>query len=56
MFLDAISSQELSLGVISLPLSCQAQVVRWGSGIQIYCPGLLWTRHRPEHAPCAAGA
>ena len=53
MFLDAIASQELSLGVISLPLSCQAQV---GSVIQIYCPGLLWTRHRPEHAPCAAGA
>ena len=39
MFLDAIASQELSLGVISLPLSCQSQV---GSVIQIVlgCFGL----------------
>ena len=50
MFLDAIASQELNLGVILLPLSSQAQVVGWGSVIQIYCPGLQWTRHRPEHA------
>ena len=33
MFLDEIASQELSLGIILLPLSCQAQVLGWGSGL-----------------------